>query len=206
MRTDGDGTYETHVTVRCDGEPGRERLDAWARAAGLKVTHIVLARGRMVSQPMLTLRGGDGFAAQQAAAHGLVSRLREAGFAPVRVKTETTPWAAEVATATDGYFEHHLKLVLDAGFDRAALTAIAERHGAHLSWNARRVTEAGRHERFVTQRCRGVSARTAGLRCDGLVAELTAAGHRIVSEEREYVLHDSDLSVDDGWIEEVPER
>ncbi|MBM9621720.1 hypothetical protein ACFQ60_18305 [Streptomyces zhihengii] len=206
MRRGGDETYETHVTVRCDGEHGRGRLDAWARTAGLKVTHIVLARGRMVSQPMLTLRGGDGLAAQQAAAHGLVTRLREAGFAPVRVKTETTPWAAEVATAPDGYFEHHLKLLLDEDFDRAALTAIAVRHGAHLSWNARRVTGAGRHERFVTQRCRGVSARTAGLRCDELAAELTAAGHRIVSQEREFVLHDSDLSVDDGWIEEVPGR
>ncbi|TXS55042.1 hypothetical protein [Streptomyces sp. t39] len=99
MPRGGDETYETPVTVRCDGEPGRGRLDAGARTAGPKATHIVPARGRMVSRPMLTLRGGDGLAAQQAAAHGLVTGLRKAGFAPARVKTETTPWAAEVATA-----------------------------------------------------------------------------------------------------------
>lgn len=38
-------SYETHITVRCP-EPGEaERLGRWAAAAGLKLTHIVLARG-----------------------------------------------------------------------------------------------------------------------------------------------------------------
>ncbi|MEV4329267.1 hypothetical protein AB0K02_01775 [Streptomyces sp. NPDC049597] len=193
--------YETHVTVRC-GAGGEERLDAWAHAAGLKVTHIELARGRMVSQPMLTLKGGDGFAAQRAAAERLVDGLRSAGFDPVRVKIETTPWSPEVAAAENGYFEHHVKLLLDREFDREALTELAVRHGAHLSWNARRVSGGGRHERFVTQRCHGVSAAEAGRACDALVAELGNHGYEIRSEEREFVLYDSDLSVDDGWIEE----
>ncbi|WP_234392952.1 hypothetical protein [Streptomyces pactum] len=43
--------YEAHVTVRCP-EPGEaERLGRWAAAAGLRLTHIVLARGRMRHQP-----------------------------------------------------------------------------------------------------------------------------------------------------------
>ncbi|MFF8847370.1 hypothetical protein ACF08N_32445 [Streptomyces sp. NPDC015127] len=193
--------YETHVTVRCAGG-GEDRLDAWAREAGLKVTHIELARGRMVSQPMLTLQSRDGFAAQRAASERLVERLRASGFDPVRVKIETTPWSPEVAGAADGYFEHHVKLMLDEDFDREALAALAVRHGGHLSWNARRVSGGGRHERFVTQRCHGGSAADAGRACDALVAELRAAGHEIIAEEREFVLYDSDLSVDDGWIEE----
>jgi hypothetical protein len=198
--------YETHVTVRCADEAGHDRLDAWARDAGLKVTQIVLARGRMVRQPMLTSRGRNGLAGQRAAAQVLVARLRADGFDPVRVKIESVPWAPEVRTDGDGYFEHHLKLLLDEDFDREALTALAVRHGAHLSWNARRVAAGGRHERFVTQRCRGVSARQAGRSCDALVAELKDSGHEIVGEEREFVLYDSDLSVDDGWIEERAER
>ncbi|WUJ17155.1 hypothetical protein OHS70_25505 [Streptomyces sp. NBC_00390] len=191
--------YETHVTVRCDDD-GAQRLDTWARAAGLKVTHIVLARGRMPVQPMLTLKGTNGLAGQRAAADVLVGRLRADGFDPVRVKIETTPWSPE-AGSSDGYFEHHVKLELDEDFDRETLTALAVRHGAHLSWNARRVTAVGRHERFVTQRCHGGSAEEAGRACDAMVAELAAAGYEIRSQEREFVLYDSDLSVDDGWID-----
>ncbi|WP_404796641.1 hypothetical protein [Streptomyces pristinaespiralis] len=194
--------YETHVTVRCTDDAARAGLDSWAGAAGLKVTHIVLARGRMVSQPMLTLRGTEDLASQRAAAERLVARLRSGGFEPVRMKIETTPWSPEVRTAEGGYFEHHLKLLLEEDFDREALTALAVRHGAHLSWNARRVASGGRHERFVTQRRRGVPAEEAGAACDALVAELTAEGFDVLGEEREFVLYDSDLSVDDGWIDE----
>ncbi|MFD7837350.1 hypothetical protein [Streptomyces sp. NPDC059761] len=69
--------YETHVTVRCPDPGELARLEAWAGGRGLKVTHILLARGRMVSQPMLTLPDRDGHEA-------LVPRLRAAGFDPVR--------------------------------------------------------------------------------------------------------------------------
>lgn len=80
--------YETHVTVRCADAAELARLDAWAGARELKVTHILLARGRMVSQPMLTLPDRTGH-------ERLVPRLRSAGFDPVRVKVETAPWTTE---------------------------------------------------------------------------------------------------------------
>ncbi|MFE2328092.1 hypothetical protein ACFXD5_30000 [Streptomyces sp. NPDC059385] len=187
-------SYETHVTVRCPDPAALARLDAWAGARELKVTHIVLARGRMVSQPMLTLRDRTGH-------ERLVPQLREAGFDPVRVKVETVPWTTDRPGPGGGYFEHHLKLRLPASYDHAALEALVVPHGAHLSWNARRVLSGGRHERFVTQRWRGTAA-GATAACDALVAALDSAGYEIRSEEREFVLYDSDLSVDDGWIEE----
>lgn len=189
--------HETHVTVRCRDAETLGRLDAWAAAAELKVTHIVLARGRMVSQPMLTLRDRTGH-------ETLVPALREAGFEPVRVKVETAPWTTDRPGPGGGYFEHHLKLLLAPGVDRAVLESLESLvvpHGAHLSWNARRVLSGGRHERFVTQRWRGTAAE-AGAACDALVAELLAAGYDIRAQEREFVLYDSDLSVDDGWIGE----
>ncbi|MGW5346140.1 hypothetical protein [Streptomyces sp. NPDC004050] len=189
--------YETHVTLHCADAAELARLHAWAGARGLKVTHIVLARGRMVSQPMLTLPDRDGHEA-------LVPLLRAAGFDPVRVKVETVPWTTDRPGPGGGYFEHHLKLLLPAGFDRASLEALVTPHGAHLSWNARRAAQdGGSHERFVTQRYRGpAGAAGAGRACDALAAALTAAGYDIRAQEREFVLHDSDLSVDDGWIEE----
>ncbi|MFJ3517753.1 hypothetical protein [Streptomyces sp. NPDC090131] len=186
--------YETHVTVRCGDAAELARLDIWAGARELKVTHILLARGRMVSQPMLTLPDRTGH-------EHLVPQLRAAGFDPVRVKVETVPWTTDSPGPGGGYFEHHLKLLLPADFDRPALEALVVPHGAHLSWNARRVLAGGAHERFVTQRWRGTAA-GAGAACDALVAALGSAGYEIRSGEREFVLYDSDLSVDDGWIDE----
>ncbi|MCX2181755.1 hypothetical protein KV205_14615 [Streptomyces sp. SKN60] len=189
--------YETHVTVRCRTEDQRDRLAAWAADRGLKLTTIVLARGRTPVQPMLTLPDRTGHPA-------LVAGLRAAGFEPVRVKVETVPWSAEVAGPGGGYFEHHLKLALPAGHDRAALEALVVPHGAHVSWNARRVLPGpgGRHERFVTQRHPG-PADAAGRACDALRAALVGAGYELLSEEREFVLSDSDLSLDEGWLDET---
>ncbi|MGW1606869.1 hypothetical protein [Streptomyces eurythermus] len=122
----------------------------------------------------------------------------------MRVKTESTPWAPEVPVRLDAdderYFEHHVKLLLDADTDLDALAARVVPHGAHLSWNARRVRAGARHERFVTQRCREVGADGAGRALERLLTEL--GGCVVLGVEREFVLHDSDLSVDDGWIQE----
>ncbi|MER6785597.1 hypothetical protein ABT330_13345 [Streptomyces sp. NPDC000658] len=196
--------YETHVTVRCTGPDETRRLRRWASAAGLRLTHIVLARGRMREQPMLTLSGGGSFAEASARARGVVARLVADGFDPVRVKTESTPWAPEVPLLPcedERYFEHHVKLRLAADADLLALAARVVPHRAHLSWNARRVRGDGLHERFVTQRCRGVDAEGAKAALQRLLTELR--GCEVLSVEREFVLHDSDVSVDDGWIEET---
>ncbi|WP_031075091.1 hypothetical protein [Streptomyces sp. NRRL S-118] len=189
--------YETHVTVHCPGPAELARLEEWAAVRALKVTHIVLARGRTVSQPMLTVP-------DRTSHETLVPRLRADGFHPVRVKVETVPWTSDRPGPGGGYFEHHLRLSLDAGFDRARLEAVVVPHGAHLSWNARRVTADGsRHERFATQRYRGPGgAASAGRVCDALAADLATAGYVILSEEREFVLYDSDPSVDDGWLDQ----
>ncbi|TQE19499.1 hypothetical protein SipoB123_31430 [Streptomyces ipomoeae] len=199
--------YETHVTVRCADAAESERLSRWADAAGLKLTHIELARGRMRTQPMLTLAGSPSYAHEAARARQVAARLREDGFEPVRVKIESTPWAPEVPDGPCGggqYFEHHVKLLLDADTDLGALASRVVPHGAHLSWNARRIRGGGRHERFVTQRCRGVDATGAGRALEELLAALD--GLHVVAVEREFVLHDSDESVDDGWIEETVTR
>ncbi|MFD6726535.1 hypothetical protein ACFWEZ_41590, partial [Streptomyces sp. NPDC060131] len=64
----------------------------------------------------------------------------------------------------------------------------------------RRVRDDAAHERFVTQRCHGVAAEEAGRALDGLLDAL--APLRVLEVEREFVLHDSDVSVDEGWLDE----
>jgi hypothetical protein len=203
------GDFETHLTVRC-GEHELDALARWAGERGLKFTHIELSRGRVVAQPMLTLRGTGTFAAARAAAEDAAARLCTAGFEVTRLKIEAAPWNEGVPVSDEDavrlgpgrYFEHHLKLLLASGFDAAALAGAVVPHAAHLSHNVRRLRADGARERFVTQRCRLVGARTAGRRLEMLTSALNAKGYEIAAVEREYVVFDGDESLDEGWIDE----
>ncbi|MFF0074960.1 hypothetical protein [Streptomyces sp. NPDC005494] len=198
------------MTVLCDGDE-LHRLEQWAeRRSGVKFTHIQLARGRTASQPMLTLRGTRAtYAEEISAVRHAVRSLAGDGFDVARVKVECPPWAEEVPqadadmAAQDGgrHFEHHVKLLLGPSHDREALVAVAVRHGAHVSWNARRRHADGREERFVTQRCHAVGASSAERALHALLSELKA--YEVLAVEREYVLLDSGPNLDEGWLEPV---
>ncbi|WGP14563.1 hypothetical protein [Streptomyces sp. SH5] len=204
------------MTVLCEGDELR-RLERWAALRpDVKFTHIALARGRTASQPMLTLRGSrPSYADELAAVREAGAALAGDGFAVARVKVECAPWAAEVPREDAEvageehphgrrHFEHHVKLLHEGNDgDRAALVAVAVRHGAHVSWNARRVRADGREERFVTQRCHRTGDRRAALALDALLAELAAHAYEVVDVEREYVLLDSGPELDEGWLEAI---
>ncbi|NYI04115.1 hypothetical protein [Allostreptomyces psammosilenae] len=220
------GEFEIHLTVRLpdgpepgggpqagaeDGTPAAERrLRAWAAAHGLKYTHIVLDRGRTPRQPMVSRTRAGTLTALREEASGLADGLAAAGFAVVRTKIEAAPWNQDVPGSPEQavgrgaheYFEHHVKVVLGGEAEVVALARTAAPHGGHVSRNARRVVGDGRQERFVTQRCRGVGRPEAAARLAALVEDLTAAGHRVVEVEEEYVVHDDNLAVDAGWAED----
>ncbi|MFG2306763.1 hypothetical protein [Actinacidiphila glaucinigra] len=209
--TDFTGDFETHFTLRAPGPGDEERIRRWAERNGLKYTRIVLDRGATPDQPMLTLRGRGALPGQRAAAERWTGRLRAEGIGVARVKIEAAPWNNGVprtgrearALPPGTYFEHHVKLVLT---DRARLDevrAIAGRHAAHVSRNARRDLGDRGHERFVTQRCRGVGRPEARRRLDGLLADLAGAGFTAVEVEEEFVVHDDTPALDDGWIDEA---
>ena len=79
-------------------------------------------------------------------------------------RARTADEAAELSSVC--HFEHHIKLLLSGEPEMASARAVAERHSAHLSRNARRAARHGRHERFVTQRCRGVGRPAAAALLD----------------------------------------
>ncbi|MER7787524.1 hypothetical protein [Streptomyces sp. NPDC097640] len=219
------GEFEIHLTVRPvtgtadpDSPVPYRALERYAADRAWKFAHIVLDRGRVPSQPMLTLRADGTLTAARSAADDAAAGLAGAGFTVVRTKVEATPWAEGVPVSDEGgralgpryYFEHHIKLLLDAAEDTADDTAddtagllpLVGAHAAHLSRNARRIRNDGRAERFVTQRCRLVGRDTAGRRLEALAAALRADGREIVSMEREFVVYDSDEGLDAGWIPE----
>ncbi|NRQ36248.1 hypothetical protein HII36_31085 [Nonomuraea sp. NN258] len=207
-----------HLTVRLTtaclsgtaGESAAERLRGWAGANGAKFTHIVLDRGGEPSRPMLTLAGRGTLTEQRATADGTARRLRAAGFEVARVKIEAAPWNADVpgtaraAAALPGcYFEHHAKVLVTGGPPALArLAELAVPHAAHVSRNARRHRDDGAHERFVTQRCRGFGLPEARGRFDALLAGLAGGGFAVLESEQEFVVHDDNPAIDDGWIEE----
>lgn len=205
------GDFATHLTVLAEGT-ALDDLAGYAAGRGLTFTHIVLGRGRSVSQPTLTLRGTcTTLGRVWTEAADALDALTAAGFGVARVKIEAALWnegvprsdAAARALPAGTYFENRVKLLLPPGFEGdGALAETVGPHRAQLSRNSRRVRPDGRQERFVTQRWRGAGADTAGERLEGLLATLRAAGHRIEAVQREFVVHDSDESLDAGWIDE----
>ncbi len=184
-------------------------LQEWAARHGLKCHHIVLARGVTPSQPMVSRRGHGVLTAEQAAAADLARQLAADGYVVTRIKIEAAPDNRDVpatdagaADHVDRYFEHHVKLALDPAADLTALTALARRHAAHLSRNARRVRADGRTERFVTQRCHRVGRASAREQLTALLTALAGAGYPVVSVEEEFVVSDSAPGVDAGWLDE----
>lgn len=202
------GDFETHITVQCLEGAGVEPIRIWGEERNLKFHHILLDRGQFASQPMLTRFGRGRLSDELAAAEGTGRDLNLVGFAVLRVKIEAAPWndgvprTSEDAAAQPGdrYFEHHIKLLLPADANLLALCELADAHSAHLSRNARRFRDDGLCERFVTQRCRSAGRIEAGEQLDTLLREIRSACHPILEIEEEYVVYDSNLAIDAGWI------
>ncbi|WP_422741149.1 nucleotidyl transferase AbiEii/AbiGii toxin family protein [Micromonospora sp. WMMD754] len=206
LTSDVSGDFEVHLTAY-EGDAGR--LADFAEHHGLKYTHVLLDRGRVASQPMLTLVGSGSLHQQRDAAERWRTRLRAAGLYTARTKIEAAPWSAGVpvtdeqalAQPAERYFEHHVKLLLPAGVPTlVAVTAVAEQHGARLSRNARRARDDGRQERFVTQRCHRIGRDRARARLDALVAALRGSGWEVLAVEQEYVVFDDRTELDAGWL------
>lgn len=94
-----------------------------------------------------------------------------------------------------------MKLVLAGDAEADAVRRIGARHAGHLSRNARRGVHGGRHERFLTQRCRLAGRPEAGRRLQALLGALERAGHRIIEVEEEFVVHDDNPGLDRGWAD-----
>ena len=210
------GDFETHLTVmpsRLGDAAGTreddEAIRLWATRHEMKYTRILLERGDTPDQPMLTYRGKGTLTAQRGQARTWASRLHREGLSVARVKIEASPWNADVPQSSEEaaalppycYFEHHVKLVLAGAAQVEAVRELSGRHDGHLSWNARRVLSDGRHERFVTQRRRGVGRPEARRGLDTLLNELAAGGHPPVDVEEEFVVHDDNPTVDAGWAD-----
>ncbi|MFD4669428.1 nucleotidyl transferase AbiEii/AbiGii toxin family protein [Lentzea sp. NPDC058450] len=196
------GEFELHLT---GSEWQVDELAEFAREHQVKFTHIELHGGNTPSQPMLTVGAEGTIDEVRAAAEQWRQRLVEADLFVVRVKIEAAPWNEGVPQTDDEadpalYFEHHVKLRLVGEWRDwyFALYEALKPHEAKASRNARRTSEDGTEERFITQRCFGVGRATAKQRLEALLHDLKA--YEVLEVEEEYVVEDDALHIDDGWI------
>lgn len=199
------GSFETHITL---GARDLERVLEYARDHGLKVTHIVLGEGKYPSQPMLTRHASGKLSKVLAETHSTANRLKGLGVETLRVKVETSienpivPEDERQASAMPEvwHFEHHVKLLLEDTSDLDLVGGIAESHSARLSRNALRELGQGRQERFLTQRFYHAGKSSAQRALDALVDELHRNHISILETEAEYVVYDSNVALDSGWM------
>ena len=92
---------------------------------------------------------------------------------------------------------------MELGADLTRLAKTTAGLGARLSRNAFRAHIDGGEERFVTQRCYGVTLPEASARLTRLLEVVGDEGFAILDVEEEYVVWDSGVSLDAGWLDEV---
>ncbi|MCP3100349.1 hypothetical protein LZ198_15885 [Myxococcus sp. K15C18031901] len=206
------GAYEAHVTVSARSEEELQRFRACCDTAGVKCLFIELGRGAEPFQPMTSSYHHGTRRQALVEVRELARGLAAQGFDVTRMKLEALGKNRDMpeddATARaqpTNYFEFHVKVVIPAsGTDLETLRARCERHGAHLSRNARKLRADGSGERFVTLRVHGLGKANADARFQSLVEDLASQGHTLTQRLREFTVYDSNHALDRGWLEDAP--
>ncbi len=203
------GIFESHLTIHAETPAILARFQAVCAEIGVKCLHIELDSGTNASQPMLrAIHCGDlAFACGEA--RELEALLRERGFAVTRVKVEAFIGNAGVPVTDavsetmprENYFEFHALVALPTEIIPEALRSICRTFGGHLSRNALKRDDAGRTLRFVTMRVADVGSARASARFDELLRALRDKGFELSKIQREYVVFDSNFTLDEGWAE-----
>lgn len=142
--------------------------------------------------------------------------FRNKGWDILRVKIEVSAHTASRGVPLDvpgwSYFETHIKVVRNDGTPADnvdALTACCARLSAKLgcplplSWNNLKNSVNGGLQRFVNVRIRNTTLSEYEARVKEICAALTAEsdGFRVVERHPEYIVFDTNVAVDKGWID-----
>ncbi len=209
LRAQGQGgPFEAHITVSARSEEDLRRFRAFCDAASVKCIFIELGRGAEPFQPMTASYHHGTLRQAREEVQAMARALAAEGFDVTRLKLEALGKNRDIpeddATARAqpaNYFEFHVKALLpsgDTGVD--ALRARCEKHGAHLSRNARKTREDGASERFVTLRVYGLGRANADARFSALLEDLAGTGLTLTQRLREWTVYDSNHGLDRGWL------
>lgn len=209
LRAQGQGgAFEAHLTVSARSEEDLRRFRAFCDAASVKCIFIELGRGEEPFQPMTASYHHGTLRQAREEVQAMARALAAEGFDVTRLKLEALGKNRDIpeddATARAqpaNYFEFHVKVLLPSGDTEVdALRARCEKHGAHLSRNARKVREDGASERFVTLRVYGLGRANADARFTALLEDLAGTGLTLTQRLREWTVYDSNHGLDRGWL------
>ncbi|HEX7997376.1 MAG TPA: hypothetical protein VF528_03080 [Pyrinomonadaceae bacterium] len=202
------GTFESHVTVNAGGFSHVERFRQLCEELGLKSIIIELSRGVSRTQPMTATHHRGSLEDVLAEVRAIAQSFERNGFAVKRVKVEAEPDNDGVPHTDEessqlpptNYFEFHALVTLPIASDLSTLAALCVKHDAHLSSSMFKRLPEGRAQRFVTMRVYGAGRTRAADLFQKLAGDIGRAGYTISREVREYVVYDSNLLLDAGWI------
>jgi hypothetical protein len=183
-------THEVHLTVQLNERTAAE-LATFADAHGCRLLLVVLDAGAHRSHPMLSWQQGPGLDRALERAATIAAELDRQGMKSTRIKIEASPLLELDAK----YFEAHFKVEVNLE-QGPELERLAGELGVHLSRNAHSRSADAEH-RFLTARHPARSV--AEPLFDRVEAALRRGGWRLLSVDREAVLHDSNLGLDEGW-------
>jgi hypothetical protein len=130
-------------------------------------------------------------------------------FPVLRIKIEAALWNEDVPQSAseiivpspERYFESHIRILFDSKRDNAELIETIRKHSAHLSCNALRRDKDGFEERFITRRVWSGGYSESREQLNALLREMRALNYTVIDVEEEYVVYDSNLEIDAGWIQ-----
>ena len=190
--------FEIHITTEINTNTQEKRFITFCSQNNVKPLFIELSRGITISQPMLTktilvnkLTNALDFA------HQLEQELKKADLPVKRLKIEIPDINAKQYTPSQNsfnpYFEWHGKLKV---IDKKTLYSICTKHNAHFSKNA---LKEEKNVHFITIRIAG-SYKTYRTKVENLKADLEKSKWQIIKEEDEYCIYDSNIILDQGWL------
>mmetsp|Transcript_27063 Transcript_27063/g.30180 ORF Transcript_27063/g.30180 Transcript_27063/m.30180 type:complete len:222 (+) Transcript_27063:67-732(+) len=212
------GLFEVHVTVKppqtqAQGEASKtiDEFKNLCKTLKCKPLYIELETGLTPTQMMTSSYHRGDITTVYAKCNEIAKKLEEGGFKVTRKKIEAmfsnkgVPDTKEeiLKFPSTNYFEFHIKLDLtkSQSEDTSILQKLCDNHVAHLSRNAMTKKKDGGEFRFVTQRMYGIGKTLAGERFASCVDDFKKNGFVIHSSQREYAVYDSNIALDDGWIE-----
>lgn len=201
------GEFEIHLTLSEHTPIHFPALEELATKGHWKLLHIVLDRGVSASQPMLTRLNVGTMDSAMREANTFTGLLRKAGFTVSRCKLEASPNNQDVPITDadsrrypDCYFEHHVKTRIRDRLQMRTATTVAIKHQAHLSRNAFHVAVDQTETRFITQRCYQLGKTRSHEYLTALLGDLSNAGIEILKSQQEFVVFDSNIQLDHGWL------
>lgn len=188
--------FEFHHTVKITSEEDINKFKV--TCSELKVKPILVGMTSGVQDLMTSARMLGSINDAYTYLKELSGQLSSRGFQVIREKLETVPWYLENdVPGTSQYFECHYQVPVDESTDYEKLASICKTNNAHLSRNLFKVFKTGGIQMITIRNYNSKDEFQNS--SNKLLHELSDISNKI-SMEQEFVVLDTNLSLDDHWI------